>query len=328
MTNYTNVIIKYLLGELTPAEKEHFEMELKFNKQLQVEYNLQLKMDRYMRARLKFEDAENDPLLELAEAQSKNDINYFLDKLNERGSNRNKMTIEEMLSSKLEEAEIELAISGVNNEIDKWTTDWSTQRRKRQQTVDAYQVVSYVQSFKPVQYNAPSAWHSRRKTTWVIGLGSTLLLLLALLLGTFSPHYSDSELYDMSYEPLSNVSFVQRSAATAAPKTIKEGIESYQAGNYQAAAEAFGKTLHENSEHPELMLFAALTKMANSDYNGAIEQFNLLLNTSEQYNLEAKWYLGLCYLKTGDHLKTKILMEDLIAQKVYVKKAHTILRNL
>lgn len=84
-----------------------------------------------------------------------------------------------------------------------------------------------------------------------------------------------------------------------------------------------------NTNLPEMLLFSGLNQMGLGNIPAAITLFSDLLSSKDQFVPEAQWYLGLCYLKTGDNLKARSLMETMSeTEGIYKKKAQLILKNL
>ena len=160
------------------------------------------------------------------------------------------------------------------------------------------------------------------------GAAIGIFIITMLLFKSLSPTYSESDLFNRFYEPLTDNSFQLRGSEQEKEHLFSEGVNEYLAGNYESADLKFDQLITSGVEKPEVLLYAGLTKTAIEDYVDAIVTLNNLLQNSDQYSPEAKWYLGLCYLKTGNTVKTKAILEDLIAQKMYTKKAQALLRNL
>jgi lipopolysaccharide biosynthesis regulator YciM len=84
-----------------------------------------------------------------------------------------------------------------------------------------------------------------------------------------------------------------------------------------------------NEKLPEVLLFSGLNQMGQSNFLAAINIFKDLLAIEDQFVPETQWYLGLCYVKTGENQKARSLMEKLSeTEGIYKKKAQLILKNL
>jgi TolA-binding protein len=336
MTNYTNLILKYLLGELTDLEREHFELELQFNHQLQLEYNLQLKLDKFMKTSVLLEETEADPELGFADAQSKNDIEQYLGSLqkNSKNSSNRNINIEEYLKEKLQKAEIEMAVKGIDNVTGNWVKEWETKKKKAVNSPENIGIEAFItESMK--QNNLPPArkkiifgkW-SVKQISAAFGAIAAIFIISLLIFNSLEPSLTESELFDKYYEPLTDNSFKIRGSDQEINKDFSKAVDFYLSSNYIEADSKFGQIREMGISSSELLLYSGLTKTATGDYPAAIQLFNSLLNDSDQFSPEAKWYLGLCYLKTGEPEKAKALMEDLIGQGFYLKKATIILKNL
>ena len=69
--------------------------------------------------------------------------------------------------------------------------------------------------------------------------------------------------------------------------------------------------------------------MGLKNFKGAVLTFNDLLSHGVKFVPEARWYLGLCYIKTGEISKAKDLLLTLSETKgIYKNKAQLILKTL
>ncbi len=338
MTNYTNLILSYLLGELTQAEREQFESELEFNHQLRLEYNLQLRLDSYMKMRIGLDEAERDPDLKLAEAMSKDDIREFLGKLhqNKKETPKSVDTLEEEFDEQLQKAEIEMIVNKIDQVTGDWVREWQPRKKAAIHANDAIDIAAIIEASERRRKDLPPARPKERfsRSGRLIGAGLGLIVILfaiALLFNNAAkPTYTPDELFETYYQPLTDNSFQARGNNQETDQLFREGIDLYLAANYNEANLKFDQLRQQNEGPlaPEVLLYSGLTKTANGDYPQAIELFKSLLSSSDQFNQEAKWYLGLCYLKSGDTQKAKPILEELADQKFYMKKAQNILNDL
>ena len=85
--------------------------------------------------------------------------------------------------------------------------------------------------------------------------------------------------------------------------TYASAIESYKLGDYQRAATGFSEAVLRDSSFISPRFFMGLTYLALENYNQAINLLSGVVNDSGEYGKEARWYLGLAYLKTGNKAK-------------------------
>ncbi|MBN1252873.1 MAG: hypothetical protein JXR51_07560 [Bacteroidales bacterium] len=64
-----------------------------------------------------------------------------------------------------------------------------------------------------------------------------------------------------------------------------------------------------------------MTLIENEKYQKAIDEFNYLIINYDNYNIESRWYLALCYLKLEKTEKAKILFKELSLSKNYYQKS-------
>jgi TolA-binding protein len=136
-----------------------------------------------------------------------------------------------------------------------------------------------------------------------ISLSAAALFGVFLLIRTLLPSSDTEKLFRMYYEPFEAVSPVTRNAVSNQNNIYSTAISNYKKGDYTAASAGLGELLTKEPSSLPVQFYMGLTELAKGNYDIAITQLSLVANDSGEYSKEAKWYLGLSYLKTGNRLK-------------------------
>jgi tetratricopeptide (TPR) repeat protein len=160
-------------------------------------------------------------------------------------------------------------------------------------------------------------------------VAAAVLVLSLLLFKTLIPGYSGDSVYTRNYEPLEANSFQLRGNSQSDNGKLQEGVDFYLSKDFGKAELAFNDLRKMNKNLPEVLLFSGLNQMEQNNFPAAINYFNELLSGEVQFVPETQWYLGLCYLKTGDLQKARSLMTVVSeTEGIYKKKALLILKTL
>jgi len=334
MNNYTDIILKYRLGEMTIAERKEFNHMLALNVKLRKEFVFQEKLDKSMKKTLLLEVVESDPYLIKAEILACKDIDNYVNKPGKASGNSNSASdveTEVELRKKIAKAQVEMVLSGIDDISEVWVRHFEERKSSIRQDRAAQQIIQYVKKSEPFNEKViqmPSFSH--RITRKIVFQAAAAVFVLSLLLfKALTPSFSGDAVYKRYYEPLETNSFSVRSTTQDVDLKFQEGVDEYISGNYAKADVAFNDSRKMNNNSAEVLLYAGLNKMGQSNFTGAISLFTDLLTNADQFVPEAQWYLGLCYIKTGENLKARSLMETLSeTDGLYKKKAQLILKNL
>lgn len=148
MNKYTDLILKYRLGEMTIVEREEFNRNLCLNMQLRKEFHFQDKLDKIMKKSLMLEAIESDPDLIKAEILALNDISVYLNKGQQKcGTNEVSafdIETEVNLRKKIAKAEVEMVLSGIDDISEVWVRNFEEKQHAIRHDVSAQKIVDYV----------------------------------------------------------------------------------------------------------------------------------------------------------------------------------------
>jgi TolA-binding protein len=335
MNNYNDIILKYNSLEMTLAEREEFKRNLKQNEPLREEFEFQKKLDRIMKQSLLLEAIENDPFLKEADILAQKDVETYMN--NRRLKNAKKeITSYEVdkeidLQIKVSKAEVEMLLSGIDDIAENWVKDFDRGKANIGDDVAAKQIVEYVKRSDPFHESEIHVPKLRRLITRKIAFqaAAAVLVLSMLLFKTLIPSYSGNSVFERFYEPLDANSYRLRGNSNEVSGKLQEGVDYYLSKDYRHAEKAFNELRNMNENLQEVLLFSGLNHMGQGNFTEAITLLTDLLSADDQFIPEAQWYLGLCYIKTGEIEKARPLMETLSkSEGLYQLKAQQILKNL
>lgn len=162
---------------------------------------------------------------------------------------------------------------------------------------------------------------------WLAAASILFLLTFGSTLYWFSNRDTvENRLYAKYYEPYSKTGthFFNSS-------TLDEAKEQYKSKNYNLALMLLETLPNAMTIENEKILFSGLTFMELERYDKAIKEFkNLQLSKGNETGMIiADWYVGLCYLKTGDKAEAIKYFEKNVAHNGYnSNQAKKILKKL
>jgi tetratricopeptide (TPR) repeat protein len=154
-------------------------------------------------------------------------------------------------------------------------------------------------------------------------------VLIFILVGVFNPFASPTtlDLYAENFTPYPNL-FEPIVRGDAATNERADGFRAYENGNYQKAITIFSRLLKEKKE-PGIMLLAANANLAIGSTKEAEDVLQDLILSFDELDIPAKWYLSLCYLKSGEKAKAIDNLRELDVMNVsYSTKARALLQKI
>ena len=139
---------------------------------------------------------------------------------------------------------------------------------------------------------------------------------------------SDAEIYNQYFEPYHSTVRVRSTVTVDNPLT--KAMNFYDAGNFEKAALLFEQILAKDPDKAALNLYSGISHMEIEAYQKANHSFRKIIDSENNpYMEQAEWYLGFCYLMTGE--KEKALEQfETIAQSdsFYKDKARKLTRKI
>ena len=299
----------------------------------------------YMQGRIDLEEVRNDPALPGMESVVKEMISDY-NKTKAKNKNDEKFITDifangisdEKLLDEISHIKLEINNTNINDISAEWVKEWHEKRQKNGvPDQKAEEIKNFITaSYKVEERDNENFITDKRKK----GLTRSLLVRYAslsaaavlgvfLLVKTLIPSYNPEKLYDSYYEPLNAVSPVTRSGNIGESASYVSAIERYKLGDYQTAAIGFSNAITEDNSVIAPRFFMGVTQLALGNYDQAINLLSDVTGRSGEYGKEARWYLGLAYLKSGEKDKASGCFK-ILAQSpgYYSKRSEKILRRM
>lgn len=138
------------------------------------------------------------------------------------------------------------------------------------------------------------------------------------------------ERYYAAYEPATTVRSLKPLENTAGSDYFQRAMDYYVMHDYKNAVLLFSKVLGNDPRYIESVFLGGVSSFEQKDYPEAGRSFHSVINDNNNNFIEdAKWYLSMCYLKTGEKGKaTECLKTIKNSTSIYRKDASKILRKL
>jgi hypothetical protein len=299
----------------------------------------------YMRGSLDIEDVKSDPLFKETNDTAKEMTSGF--DRNDPMHKANAKYIRDNITGEKEDEKLADEINDINNESCKndlgkitavWVRDWDEKKLNKvspdpmSEERKEFITNALVEAESDFDRNALS---KNRKSIKKIISSRFVLPAAAALIGVFLllkvllPSNNPDNLFVKYYEPVNAISPVTRSADAAGTDSYAAAVESYNNKNYQAAAKAFSDAIMKDPMNISPRFFLGITQIELGNYNQAENILEDIISRQSEYIKEARWYLGLAYIKTGDRQKARECFEILAKSPgFYSVRAGNILRHL
>lgn len=150
---------------------------------------------------------------------------------------------------------------------------------------------------------------------------------LIIMLVIWNKPEDPTKLYAKNFEPYPNIfEPIVRGEDYVVNKRTR-AFAAYESGDYQEAAILFNELLTEKEE-PGVLLLLSNANLILGNTKEARNNLITLINDFEEYDVQAKWYLGLSYMKEGDVKSAKLILQELSdSEYSYSNKAKELLKR-
>ena len=140
---------------------------------------------------------------------------------------------------------------------------------------------------------------------------------------------SNNELIDKYYTPY-EAPAPSRSGKMISNADYNVAIEYYQVKDYRNAAVYFSKVIKDEPRNMNSWLLNGISNFEISNYPEAMSSFETVIDDDNNLYIDhAQWYLGLCYIKTGELEKARQQMTMIgNSESVHRKEARKILKRI
>lgn len=297
----------------------------------------------YMKGSIDIEDVKNDPYLSVTKKVVKEMISDYNGNISKNRDNEK--FVREIFSDKEPEKKLLDEISLIRKEIGEnnlneitteWVKEWQEKKQGKAADPKAEERRDFITSSIKSEAEPAKILHdgrkkSSRRTLFVRygSLSAAAVLGAFMLIRTLFPAYNPDKIFDSYYKPFDAVSPITRSLNNNEADIFSLAIGSYKTGDYDRAAREFSETILKDQSVISPRFFMGLTQLALKNYDQTITLLKSVVNDSGEYAKEARWYLGLTYLKTGNKPKAAECFEYLAQSKgFYRERSENILRRL
>lgn len=175
---------------------------------------------------------------------------------------------------------------------------------------------------------APESGVVRLMHYWKPLAAAAVLIISATIILLYNRSESTAELFARNFEPYPNVFEPTQRGDNGVRDKRASAFAMYEQGDYAGAAALFRELLTEKNE-PEILLLLGNSNLVLDRDEEAKNNFLTLIHDFDGLDEQAKWFLSLCYLKSGESKKAKLIWEELGDPKItYSDKAKKLLREV
>jgi tetratricopeptide (TPR) repeat protein len=170
-----------------------------------------------------------------------------------------------------------------------------------------------------------------RKRKFYYAAASVALLIATggLIQRLNAPALNSDAVFDKYYSPY-EVTVTYRSGNTEMDRLLLNALERYEEKDYEKALILFEEAIESRQEDMAVNLYSGISYMEEEKYQKATKSFNNIISDNDNLFIEqAKWYLSMCYIKTDNIPRAKILLNEIIADESYYKSnAQKVLKDI
>jgi len=299
----------------------------------------------YMKGWIDQEDVKNDPGFSMANKAVDDMMSDY--NLNLEGNKENKKFIREILSPVAKTYSLGNELAGIkkeinDNKLNEITSEWVQEWHKKKQKIGTADSKSEeIKNFILSSINSPAESEEntvKKEATKTVGkrlfaryasLSAAAIIGTFIVIRTLLPSSDPGKLFNSYYKPFDAISPVTRSIGNAESEKYSSAIANYKTGNFQKAAIGFAELLEKDKYVVASQFFLGLSQLALNNNEQAINLLTQVTNEGGEYGKEARWYLGIAYLKTADKQKASECFKFLANTDGYYKaRSEKILRRL
>ena len=170
---------------------------------------------------------------------------------------------------------------------------------------------------------------SSTPTKWYYYAAAALIgitVVVAVFMNSFKEN--PDQLFQAYFTPYPNMFEPALRSNQSIDSKRAEAFQAYEQRNYQKAATLFTDLLKDNKDAPMLLLLGN-SNLILGNIEEAKANFITLNQDFDNLDMQAKWYLSLCYLKSGETEKARAILKELGATEIsYATKARELLEKV
>ncbi|MBI9053935.1 MAG: hypothetical protein JEY96_08975 [Bacteroidales bacterium] len=143
------------------------------------------------------------------------------------------------------------------------------------------------------------------------------------------PDLDNNAVYEKYYAPY-DATVTYRSGNTEVDRILLKALERYEDRDFENALVLFEEVVSSHGDDMSVKLYTGISYMEEEKYQKASTSFSkIIVNNDNLFIEQAKWYLSMCYIKTGSDNDAVYLLKELInEQSTYTDKANKVLRDI
>jgi tetratricopeptide (TPR) repeat protein len=169
------------------------------------------------------------------------------------------------------------------------------------------------------------------KTWYAIAASISLVVAVAAGLLFFNSKETSDELFAQYYDKAYPSSVFNETNTRSSENVVSmrsQAFEAYDRGDYRLAAQLFTELLKVKQE-PDLLLLLGNANLKLDRVEQAKQNFVTLITDFDELDIPGKWFLSLCYLKSGDVENARKMLKELGEMEVsYTTKAKELLEKV
>lgn len=170
------------------------------------------------------------------------------------------------------------------------------------------------------------------RNIWALMIGFVLVSVLSVGVYTVGNQQDwwlsqEQRLFNQYFQPMENIIFMDGSDSFVADN-LEQGMEAYDNKDYKDAIKKL-YAYYELTKDANAGLFLGVSYLLDNQNELAISTLSSIISRLEPVGQEAaSWYLSLAYLKNGDKVKSKKILEDLPNNGLYESQREELLKKL
>lgn len=181
---------------------------------------------------------------------------------------------------------------------------------------------SKLQKETPIRLSTGSTKWYYYAAAAVIGI----TVVVAVFMNSFKEN--PDQLFQAYFTPYTNMFEPALRSNEAIDSKRAEAFQAYDQRDYQKAATLFTELLKDNKDAGMLLLLGN-SNLVLGNLEEAKANFITLDQDFDDLDMQAKWYLSLCYLKIGETEKARAILRELGATEIsYATKARELLEKV
>jgi TolA-binding protein len=304
------------------------------------------KISEYMKGLLDIEDVKSDPAYASAtdiavmmiagyranSARNKDNERFINDSLAEQ-------TTDERLRDEINQIKHEIRHSNLNDISSEWVKEWHEKREEnKSRDPKAEEIREFITGSidhdEAIPRKKPESTKRSVSGRFLIirysSLAAAAVIGAVFLIRALLISGDTQNLFSKYYEPFNAVSDITRGTGSSGGSiSFSRAIENYKSGDYLAAETGFSEAMLDETTSLPTRFFLGITEIELENPDKAIDLLGGVASRQGEYTKEARWYLGLAYLKSGNKLKASECFELLARSPgFYRERSEKILRRL